>query len=150
MKKGLVVVAVLAASLLTAGPGIPARPATTGPGYNFTITVTVKEGDVVSEGSALSVHDRVREKIAAGVPGHAQATIGGNLVSLHPGITGLDLTYSGHVVIKRPFTGSRLGYVRGAMIDLWVRGEAQVSGWASAVTRYSPRPACSWPRRPNW
>jgi Cupredoxin-like domain len=47
MKKGLiVVVASLAASLLVASPAIPADPATTSPGYNFTITVTVKDNDV--------------------------------------------------------------------------------------------------------
>ena len=47
MKKGLIVaVASLAASLLVASPAIPADPATTSPGYNFTITVTVKDNDV--------------------------------------------------------------------------------------------------------
>ena len=48
MKKGLiVVVASLAFSLLVAAPAIPADPATTSPGYNFTITVTVKDNDVI-------------------------------------------------------------------------------------------------------
>jgi Cupredoxin-like domain len=47
MKKGLVVVvASLAFSLLVAAPAIPAGPATTSPGYNFTINVTVKDNDV--------------------------------------------------------------------------------------------------------
>ena len=48
MKKALIVVVVgLAASLIAAAPAIPAAPATTSPGYNFTITVTVKDNDVV-------------------------------------------------------------------------------------------------------
>jgi hypothetical protein len=48
MKKGLiVVVASLAFLLLVAAPAIPADPATTSPGYNFTITVTVKDNDVI-------------------------------------------------------------------------------------------------------
>jgi hypothetical protein len=47
MKKRLIVVASLAASLLVAAPAIPAVPATTSPGYNFTITVTVKDNSVI-------------------------------------------------------------------------------------------------------
>jgi hypothetical protein len=47
MKKGLIVVASLAGSLIVAAPAIPAGPATTSPGYNFTINVTVKDNAVV-------------------------------------------------------------------------------------------------------
>ena len=76
----------------------------------------------------MSIHDRVRARIEAGVPCHAQATINGQLVSMHPGFTGLDMTFSGNVVVRRPLAaGNRLGYVCGVMIDLWVRGEAVVS-----------------------
>jgi hypothetical protein len=45
----------------------------------------------------VSIHDRVRAKIEAGVPCHAQATINGQLVSMHPGITGFDMTFSGNL-----------------------------------------------------
>jgi len=47
MKKGLIVFASVAASLVVAAPAIPAGPATTSPGYNFTINVTVKDNAVV-------------------------------------------------------------------------------------------------------
>jgi hypothetical protein len=47
MKKGLIAVASLAGALVLAAPAIPAAPATTSPGYNFTITVTVKDNDVI-------------------------------------------------------------------------------------------------------
>jgi hypothetical protein len=47
MKKGLIAVASLAGALVLAVPAIPAAPATTSPGYNFTITVTVKDNDVI-------------------------------------------------------------------------------------------------------
>jgi hypothetical protein len=47
MKKALIVVASIAASLVAAAPAVPAAPATTSPGYNFTINVTVKDGSVV-------------------------------------------------------------------------------------------------------
>jgi hypothetical protein len=47
MKKGLIGVASLAGALVLAAPAIPAAPATTSPGYNFTITVTVKDNDVI-------------------------------------------------------------------------------------------------------
>ena len=48
MKKRLIlVVASLAASLVVAAPAIPADPATTSPGYNFTINVTLKDGEVI-------------------------------------------------------------------------------------------------------
>ena len=46
MKTGLMLVASLVASLV-AVPAVPAGPATTSPGYNFTITVTVKDSDVI-------------------------------------------------------------------------------------------------------
>jgi hypothetical protein len=76
----------------------------------------------------LSIHDRVRAKIEAGVPRHAQAVIEGHLVSLHPGPFGFGTTFSGNLVVPRPFaTGPRLGYVRAKLIDLWVRGEASVA-----------------------
>jgi hypothetical protein len=74
------------------------------------------------------VHDRVRARIEAGVPRHAQADIGGHTVSLHPGPFGLGTTFSGQLAVRRPLSlGPRIGYVRGVMIDLWVRGEALVS-----------------------
>jgi hypothetical protein len=47
MKKGLIVVASLAAALLVAAPAISGSPATTSPGYNFTITVTLKDNAVI-------------------------------------------------------------------------------------------------------
>jgi hypothetical protein len=47
MKKGLIAVASLAGALVLAAPAIPAAPATTSPGYNFTITMTVKDNDVI-------------------------------------------------------------------------------------------------------
>ena len=46
-KRVILVVAGLAASLVVAAPAVPADPATTSPGYNFTITVTVKDNGVV-------------------------------------------------------------------------------------------------------
>jgi hypothetical protein len=76
----------------------------------------------------MTIHDRVRDKIEAGEPCHAQATINGQLVSMHPGFTGFDMTFSGNLVVRRPLaSGDRLGYARGVMIDLWVRGEAAAS-----------------------
>jgi hypothetical protein len=47
MKKALVTATIAAAALVVAAPAVPARPATTSPGYNFTINVTVKDTDVV-------------------------------------------------------------------------------------------------------
>jgi hypothetical protein len=47
MKKALVTAMIAAAALVVAAPAVPARPATTSPGYNFTINVTVKDTDVV-------------------------------------------------------------------------------------------------------
>ena len=48
MKKDLIIVVTsLVASLLVAPSASPAAPATTSPGYNFTINVTVKDRDVV-------------------------------------------------------------------------------------------------------
>jgi hypothetical protein len=76
----------------------------------------------------LSIHDRVRTKIAASIPGYAQAEINGQLISLHPGLFGWGSTFSGHLVLTRPIERrGRLGAVRGLMIDHWVRGEAEVS-----------------------
>jgi hypothetical protein len=76
----------------------------------------------------MSIHDRVRAKIAAGVPGHAQAAINGRLISLHPGIFGFGTTFSGQLVLTRPIERrGRLGAAQGLMIDHWVRGEAQAS-----------------------
>lgn len=76
----------------------------------------------------MTIHDRVRARIEAGEPGHAQATVNGQLVSMHPGLLGLGLVVSGNVVVRRPLAGGdRLGYAVGMMIDLWVRGEALVS-----------------------
>lgn len=46
-KRLIVAVASLAASLVAAAPAIPADPATTSPGYNFTINVTLKDGQVI-------------------------------------------------------------------------------------------------------
>jgi hypothetical protein len=45
-KKALIVAAVAAATLVVAAPATPA-PATTSPGYNFTITVRITDGAVV-------------------------------------------------------------------------------------------------------
>jgi hypothetical protein len=88
----------------------------------------------------LSVHDRVRVKIEAGVPRHAQAVIGGRPVSIHPGPFGLGATYSGVLAVQRPLSlGPRIGYVRGVMIDLWVRGEALVSPGTFTVRQLERR-----------
>jgi len=47
MKKALVTATIAAAALAVAAPAIPARPATTSPGYNFVINVTVKDTEVI-------------------------------------------------------------------------------------------------------
>jgi hypothetical protein len=76
----------------------------------------------------LSIHDRVRARIAAGVPGHAQAVINGQLISVHPTLFSFGSTFSGQLVLTRPIERrGRFGAARGLMIDHWVRGKAQVS-----------------------
>ena len=71
----------------------------------------------------MSIHDRVKAKIEQGVPCYAQATISGQLVSMHPGFTGFDMTFSGGLYGK----DQDMSYVRAVMIDLWVQGKAAVS-----------------------
>lgn len=68
-------------------------------------------------------HDDVRKQIEAGVPCHAQARFGMNLVSYHPGLIG-GMT----VTSAMPLSPDQdIAFVRTRMIDLWVRGEARVS-----------------------
>jgi hypothetical protein len=71
----------------------------------------------------VSIHDRVREKIEAGVPCYAQATIGGHTISMHPDYTGFGMTFSGGLFGPH----QDMPWVRAVMIDLWVRGKARVS-----------------------
>jgi hypothetical protein len=47
MKKALITATIAAVALAVAAPAVPARPATTSPGYNFVINVTVKDSEVI-------------------------------------------------------------------------------------------------------